>query len=321
MKTKIAILALAALSFASCNKNDEIPQNSNFPTDGVIRVATSVEGLKTRAGTTTDNIEELGLCVTNSSSPTYNYNNVQMTKSNGIWLSASMMLWQNSTQAVDIVAYTPYQGAVAYTTTTTDAIANVEADQSATDESGIIASDFLGVRKTGFVPKNDLNANGKIDLELPHLMSKINLSITLGTEFNIAQGTATNPITDIKVNGTKLKGLCNFTTMAVTTAAADNDAASVIPFTGTYTAGEAEAKNAVAKYESIFVPQTVAANGFTVSFTIDGKPYEWKSTAAVTLVGGNQHNLKLTVGKDFVSVDSFGSSEWGTGTGSDLETE
>lgn len=321
MKTKIAILALATLSLASCNKGDELSQSSNFPVDGVIRVATSVNGLNTRAGATTDNISELGFCVTNSINTTYSYSNTQMTKSSGVWSSANTMLWQNSTQAVDIVAYAPYQGAVAYTTATTDAVANVKADQSASDESGIVASDFLGVRKSGFIPGTNL-INGKVDLELSHLMSKLNITITLGTEFNHTPGTTTNPISDLQVNGTQLKGLCNFTTMAVTKATVDNTAAAVKPFAGAYTAGDAATKNAVAKYESILVPQTVAADDFSVSFIINGKTYEWvSSSAAVTLVGGKQHNLNLTVGKDIITMRSFGSSEWTEGTGGNVETE
>lgn len=320
MKTKFLTLAiLASLVATGCSKDETTEQPSSFPADGVIRIATSIEGLKTRAGATTDNLTKIGFCVTNGSNSTYSYSNIEMTKSSGVWSSASMMLWQNATQAVDIVAYSPYQDAVEYTTTTADAQMNVQADQSATDESGIIASDFLAVREASFVPHTDL-VDGKISLSLSHLMSKLNLTITLGTEFNVV-GTATNPITDIKIGGTKLKGVFSFSTMTMSVASVGNDATAVNPFTGAYTAGDADTKGAIANYECIFVPQTVNANDFTVNFKINGKPYEWVSDAAVTLTDGMKYNLNLTAGKDFVKMGEFGSSEWIEGTGGDLETE
>lgn len=64
---------------------------------------------------------------------------------------------------------------------------------------------------------------------------------------------------------------------------------------GTYTAGS-DAGNAVVSYECILIPQTVAANGFSVTFTLDEKSYTWTSADAVTLERGTAYNLELTVG-------------------------
>ena len=106
----LAMAALATAVFASCSSEDDLAQ-SNYPMDNVVRIMTSVDGMNTRAsyGNSTDNLNSFGFCIKNANSEKYTYDNVKITKKGSIWNSATQMLWQNSTTAVDILAYAPYQ--------------------------------------------------------------------------------------------------------------------------------------------------------------------------------------------------------------------
>jgi len=82
-----------------------------------------------------------------------------------------------------------------------------------------------------------------------------------------------------------------------------------------------EGANTTVEYECILVPQTVAAGGFSVTFTLGGKAYEWTSSDAVTLKGNTSYTLALTVGDDIVTVNSINAKAWTAGADGSLETE
>ena len=96
---------------------------------------------------------------------------------------------------------------------------------------------------------------------------------------------------------------------------------SVKPLQTSYTAGNADKQNAVAKYECILLPQTINANGFAVKIVIGGKLYTWKSGDKVTLTSNTQYNLTLTVGKDIVVIGSFTATPWIDGDTQNIETK
>ena len=166
-------------------------------------------------------------------------------------------------------------------------------------------------------PTSDLTPQGKMKVELKHGLAKLNLTVNLGTQFNI-DGTATNPITAVSVEGTKTQADWTLTTDVL-------DGQSVVKpiklFKAAYAAGEGKTKSAVAKYECILMPQTIASNGFTVKIAIGGKTYTWKSSGEVTLAPDTQYNLTLSVGKDVVIVGSFSAKPWTDGGTNDIETE
>ena len=102
--------ALATVVFASCSNEDELAQ-SNYPADNVVRIMTSVDGMNTRAsyGSSTAKLSSFGICINNASNAKYTYDNIKVTQEGSNWNPATQMLWQNSTTAVDILAYAPYQ--------------------------------------------------------------------------------------------------------------------------------------------------------------------------------------------------------------------
>lgn len=322
----LIMAALAtAVGLASCSDDDGC--GAGTPQDNIVRVSARVNDADKAAtrSCTTDNLTEFGISITNpnfstSDDPTYTYDNVQVTGSSAAgWTTATQMLWQHSSQAVSIVAYAPYSSEAAGIATSTAYGVAVEADQST--EDGLNKSDLLTFKNSSFTPSTDLN-DGAVDISFTHALSQLMLTVTLGTEFNEPSIPTANPISDLKVNGTIASTTCDFTQTTPTLAAVSGEAAatSVTASQSGYTAAASETVSGTATYECILIPQTVAAGGFSVSFTIDGKFYEWTSASAVTLAGGTSYTLALTVGDDIVTAKTINTSKWTENTGS-LETK
>ena len=332
MKTikNLAMLAVAALAAAACSHDKNlVAPTDHFPADGVIRVATDVTRPQIRAGMETGNLTMFQLRVKNPVSDSYSYNAL-MKKEGGDWVSYNndgtakmVMLWQNKTQKVNVAAvYIPGVTLIDDYWKTTDGIPvniKVKKDQSSADS--LNKSDILVMKDHEVDPTSatDLTPQGKIKVELKHRLAKLNLTVNLGTQFNInGSGTATNPITAVSVEGTKTEADWTLITDKL-------EGQSVVKpiklFEAAYAAGEGNTKSAVAKYECILMPQTIDSNGFTVKIAIGGKTYTWKSSNEVTLAPDTQYNLTLSVGKDVVIVSGFSATPWTDGGSSNIETE
>lgn len=331
MKTikNLAMLAVAALTAASCSHDENlVAPADHFPADGIIRVAADVTHPQTRAGMETTNLQAFRLRVENPVNATYSYNAL-MKKESGEWVSYDnagadklMMLWQNKTQKVNVAAVCiPSDITLTDEHWKTDGATpvniKVEADQSNADR--LNKSDLLAMKNHEVDPANDLTPQGKMKVELKHRLAKLNLTVQLGTQFNLnGAGTAVNPITAVSVEGTKTEATWKLIEDAMTE---QGSATPVKPLTGIYTPGQGETKSAVAKYECILVPQSIAANGFQVKIVIAGKTYTWKSPTGVTLASDKQHGLTLTVGKDVVIVGGFSATPWTESGTESIETE
>lgn len=330
MKTikNLAMLAVAALATAACS-NDEnlVTPTDHFPADGIIRVAADVTDPQTRAGMETNNLTMFQLRVQNPVNDTYSYN-AQMKKDGDQWVSYKndgsekmMMLWQNKTQKVNVAAVCI--PGVTLTddnwkaTGATPVNIMVEADQSKADK--LNKSDLLAMKNHEFNPATELTTGGKMKVELKHRLAKLNLTVKLGTDFNLnGIGTTNNPITEVNVNGTNTKAAW---TLITDEFSGLSEKKSVKPLQTSYTAGNADKQNAVAKYECILLPQTINANGFAVKIVIGGKLYTWKSGDKVTLTSNTQYNLTLTVGKDIVVIGNFTATPWTDGGTKNIETK
>lgn len=331
MKTikNLAMLAVAALTAASCSHDENlVAPADHFPADGIIRVAADVTHPQTRAGMETTNLQAFRLRVENPVNATYSYNAL-MKKESGEWVSYDnagadklMMLWQNKTQKVNVAAVCiPSDITLTDEHWKTDGATpvniKVEADQSNADR--LNKSDLLAMKNHEVDPANDLTPQGKMKVELKHRLAKLNLTVQLGTQFNLnGAGTAANPITAVSVEGTKTEATWKLIEDAMTE---QGSATPVKPLTGIYTPGQGETKSAVAKYECILVPQTIGANGFQVKIAIAGKTYTWKSPAEVNLASDTQYELTLTVGKDVIIVGGFSATPWTEGGTENIETE
>lgn len=325
----IKILTMAALAtavFASCSNDEDLAQ-SNYPMDNVVRIMTSVDGMNTRAsyGNSTDKLKSFGFCIKNAGSDKYTYDNIKVTKEGSNWIPATQMFWQNSTTAVDILAYAPYQE------TTEDANGkvkvfgkpdyafSVKADQSDAED---YSSDLIVYKQTGFTPGSELNTSKAVDVTFTHLLSQLNLIIELRDQFNTNNNTVTKGfVTDVKVNGTIISSKVDFSASPISVQVDGTQTAAITPETTGFTPAENATAHAVFNYSAIVIPQTVAAGNFSISFKVNNTEYIWTATDAVTFESGKKHELHLLAGKDVVQGGAISAIPWGDETITEKETD
>ncbi len=303
MKTKYLAFAAAAFMLASCSNDEDFVPQDNLK-DTPITVTAGVAELTTRAGYEGASVlPETFYLGIDQVGEKYDYPNMLMTKATdaNTYTPESPLLWAGGTDNVSVTAATfSLVGAQSL---------GVQADQSTADE--VKNSDHLLMATTEVTP----SANG-ISVNFSHLMAKVILTITLGDEFNQAE----NPISNVTFKGTVASN--NYTVgTGWATIAEDAATTDIIPLCNAYTAPATDTPNATAEYEVILVPQTVAADGFTVTFNVGDRVFKWTSASAVTLEGGNKYTLALTAGKDIVSSATFSASAWSDNNNLSGETE
>lgn len=329
----IKILTMAALAtavFASCSSEDELAQ-SNYPMDNVVRIMTSVDGMNTRAsyGNSTDKLNSFGFCINNAGNTKYTYDNIKVTQENGKWNPATQMFWQNSTTAVDILAYAPYQETTEDATGKvkvfgkTDYAFSVKEDQSNAED---YSSDLIVYKQTGFTPGTELNTSKAVDVTFTHLLSQLNLTIELRDQFNQDEEkpVTSATVTDVKVDGTFIRSKVNFAADPISVQFDGMASKAITPETVAFKKADKTTDHATFKYSAIVIPQWIRAGVFCISFKVNGNDYIWTSTSDVNFVSGKKHDLLLLVGKDVVQGGAISAKPWGegtTGTTGSLETD
>ena len=325
----IKILTMAALAtavFASCSNDEDLAQ-SNYPMDNVVRIMTSVDGMNTRAsyGNSTDKLSSFGFCINNAGSDKYTYDNIKVTKEGSNWIPATQMLWQNSTTAVDILAYAPYQETTEDANGKvkvfgkTDYAFSVKEDQSNAED---YSSDLIVFKQTGFTPVSELNTSKAVEVAFTHLLSQLNLIIELRDQFNTNNNTVTKGfVTDVKVNGTIISSKVDFSASPISVQVDGTQTAAITPETTGFTPAENATAHAVFNYSAIVIPQTVAAGNFSISFKVNNTEYIWTATDAVTFESGKKHELHLLAGKDVVQGGAISAKPWGKETITEKETD
>ena len=329
----IKILTMAALAtavFASCSNDEDLAQ-SNYPMDNVVRIMTSVDGMNTRAsyGNSTDNLNSFGFCIKNANSEKYTYDNIKVTKEGSNWIPATQMFWQNSTTAVDILAYAPYQETTEDASGKvkvfgkTDYAFSVKEDQSNAED---YSSDFIVYKQTGFTPGSELNTSKAVDVTFTHLLSQLNLTIELRDQFNQDEKkpVTSATVTDVKVDGTFIRSKVNFAADPISVRIDGQIPKAITPETVAFTKADKTTDHATFKYSAIVIPQWIMAGTFCISFKVNGNDYIWTSTSDVNFVSGKKHDLLLLVGKDVVQGGAISAKPWEegtTGTTGSLETD
>ena len=298
-----AITALGATLFASCSNQEELATGS-YLSDNLIRVTAGVNNDMTRSDeATTALTKDFSLTVVNQTNDKYSYANEIFSLSSGTeWTCSNKLLWQNLTTPVEIVALYPatdastFSGVYTKENNTIGTITySVNSDQSTADE----ANDLLLYHNANFVPKNDLKEE-KLDIQFNHAFCRVDIEVTIGSEFNATNGLAENPIQGIRVEGTKIAADINLAS-ASPTITAKGDATSIIPTPGNFTPAASAANQAVARYSCMVIPQTADLN--IVLHTSD-KEYEWTGTK-MALESGKQYTLKLNMTNKSTTARKF----------------
>ncbi len=264
----IKILTMAALAtavFASCSNDEDLAQN-NYPMDNVVRIMTSVDGMNTRAsyGNSTDKLKSFGFCINNAGNTKYTYDNIMVTKDGSNWIPATQMLWQNSTTAVDILAYAPYQETTEDANGKvkvfgkTDYAFSVKEDQSNAED---YSSDLIVYKQTGFTPGTELNASKAVDVSFTHLLSQLNLTIELRDQFNQDEEkpVTSATVTDVKVDGTFIRSKVNFAADPISVQFDGLASKAITPETVAFTKADKTTDHATFKYSAIVIPQWIMA--------------------------------------------------------------
>lgn len=321
---------MAAAMITSCSSDDELSQ-SNYPSDNIIRVTAGVNNAKTRADVKYSPMDKpFSLTIVNRNTESselakkYTYVDQVFSKTSGDWACSETLLWQKATTPVDIVAFAPAQqdkfNGVCDNDRNIQSIAySVATDQSTASDN----NDLLYYYAPGFVPKDKLE-NQKLNIQFNHAFCMIDINVTLGTEFNKPAILEKSPITEVTLEGTKIKANVDVKNATnIVTVSEEATAAKIITTKGTFDkAANAEAK-AISHFSCIAIPQTVAANTFKVSLMTAGKLYKWTSAEPVELKSGYKYTLELTMGNDVVLLkdEKITASPWGEGTGGTLETD
>ena len=317
MKHQILALAVAALSFTACTNEDNISQD--FLADTPIKLNVSVDEPTTRAGySDADKPTGFILEVQHDIYRYDKYNYLVWAKKVGdSWKTYKpdetlkggtdeevTMLWANMNDKVDVTAFTNL-GTI-----------TIPTDQTSDDQ--LKEADVLYMPFTKYTPTNK-----GITVNLQHAMSKINLTIELGSEYEFSKEDVDLKITDVKIDGSLVSG-------DLASGGINNVYGDPTPITPLHTSATAFSKDAdgnitkaSATYEAILIPQTIESGKFTVSFKVDGKLYEWvyNNEAGLTLAPNTAYTLKLIAGDDKVQSASFSVAAWNPGNGENGENK
>ena len=319
MKHQILALAVAALCFTACSNEDNISQDylANTP----IKLNVSVDEPTTRAGYSNDVLpEKFWLFVIqdldnwDNIDSKYNYR-VNVKKEGNSWktykdISGNVgdeitMLWANMNNTAYIWAGSKEKDNEYISTTE---------DQSTEDK--LKGADLLGMPTTTVIPSTD-----GISVNFKHAMSKINLTIELGSEYEFSKEEVEKKITDVKIDGSveKAKYWYRGSEGFTFSGHVNQNSKTITPYYTDATPFSKDADGVITKasatYEAILIPQTIASGNFTVSFKVDGKLYEWTYNKELTLDPTIAYTLKLTAGDDKVQPVSFSVAPWGKGNG------
>ena len=302
-----AITALGAALFASCSNEEELATGS-YPSDNLIRVTAGVNNDMTRSDeATTALTKNFSLTVVNQTNDKYSYANEIFSLSGGTeWTCTNKLLWQNLSTPVEIVALYPatdantFSGVYSKENKSYGTITyGVKPDQSTDDKT----NDLLLYHNANFVPKNNLE-DGKLNILFNHAFCRVDIEVTIGSEFNATNGLAENPIQGIRVEGTKTTAEIGFVSTEpffTVTPSESGDATSIIPTPGDFTSAASATDQAVARYSCIVIPQ--AATLKVVLHTSD-REYEWTGTK-MALESGKQYTLQLNMTNKSTTARKF----------------
>ena len=274
------MVAVTAI-FAGCaNDEDALLPNDSLK-DTPINVDVLVSGINTRAGYDNTSLPTMFYLSIDQKDTKYDYNG-GMKHEGGSWVAyesadenaaKKQLLWEGSKDNVTVTAAT-------FSLSDASTTLSVQTDQSTAE--AVKASDHLYYYSNAITP-----STGGISLGLNHIMSKITVKLTLGTEY---ESSATNPITSVTAFGASTGATYSPGAEAPWSAGSNVSKITLIPSV------EYNKAERTVTYEAILVPQTIAANTFGIEIRIGEQTYEWTSAETFKLTGGTNHTLEMTVG-------------------------
>lgn len=298
-------MACTLLLMASCSQEDSMTPGENPSSVGGIHITTQVSGIVTRGITETATLQNFGICIQGSGehASSLQYNNVEMTKNGEEWTSATPMLWKSEIPSADIIAYAPYQADISEALATQKQFpVSVKAVQTKED----LSSDLLVFKAKDYAPTIvGENKDKIVEVKFDHAFSQLMVTFNFDSAFSNDEVNLSK-IEDVRVEGTVLSGVCDFShDKPQITVQAVAAAESITPENVSFQAKDAEHASISAQYSSLLVPQTIqAANQpLKVSFRLGDTTYSWKSNTDITLEQGKYYTLSLNIRKTGVVVE------------------
>lgn len=298
-------MACTLLLMASCSQEDSITPGEKPSSVGGIHITTQVSDIVTRGITETATLQNFGICIQGSGeqASSLQYNNVEMTKNGEEWTSATPMLWQSEIPSADIIAYAPYQADISDALTTQKQFpVSVKAVQT----QGDLSSDLLVFKAKDYAPAIvGENKDKNVEVKFDHAFSQLMVTFNFDSAFSNDE-VDLSKIEDVRVEGTVLSGVCDFShDKPQITVQADAATGAITPENVSFQAKDAEHDSISAQYSCLLVPQTIqAANQpLKVSFRLGETTYSWKSNADITLEQGKYYTLSLNIRKTGVVVE------------------
>lgn len=299
---KINMIATAALAtlLAACSNDSDVFNTPDYA-DTPIGLNVNVGPMATRAGYEQGALTEgsFGLYLTTQDTEgdeRYNCTNREVKYDNGWTIQGGQLLWKSNDATVTYYAYLPYTGTVSDAANYAFA---VQTDQSS--DSNVKASDFLC---TG---TQTATAGTALDINFQHALSKLNVTLTKGTELEDGQNLT---FTSVKLSNCATATTVNLT--AGTAGTATNSGQTITLYAAT----------ANKQYECILVPQTFAQSLKVEITDNNGKVYTFTSNKDLTFASGEEYTLNLTVGRDKVTTGTISAESWDNEQqGGDLVTE
>ena len=299
-KSLFAFVAVGLWGLTACSNDKDFPQLEETREEVCFQV--DVNSLQARAShADASTFDDFGISIVSASgNQNYDWNNVKVTASgtetSRTWTPAQSMYWKYGQQTIDVLAYTPFKANVANLAQNTKLPVSVSAQQGPEKYE----SDFLVYKEKGINPVTSDGKFNTLDVNFKHVMSQLNINLT----FQGYSEAAISDVKRIKLGGTVLKGTCNFT-KTKTLVAPTKDAAAVI------TVEKAGKTQQTVAYTAILVPQTVKSGNLSVSFSIDGWDYTWKSTETYTFEENTSYTLNITAKDSNTIAASIQSRAWG----------
>ena len=287
---KANILATAALAtlLAACSNDSDVFNTPDYA-DTPIGLNVNVGPMATRAGYEQGALTEgsFGLYLTTegtNSDERYNCTNREVKYDNGWTIQGEQLLWKSNDATVTYYAYLPYTGTVS---DATNYAFTMQTDQS--NENNVKASDLLW---TG--GRQDATAGKALDINFKHALSKLNVTLTKGTE--LENGLT---FTSVTLSNCATATTVNLTDGTVGTAT--NSGQTITLYAATPNK----------QYECILVPQTFAQSLKVEITGNNGKVYTFTSNKDLTFASGEQYTLNLTVGRNKVTTGTISAESWG----------
>ena len=298
---KANILATAALAtlLAACSNDSDVFNTPDYA-DTPIGLNVNVGPMATRAGYDNTNLtgSSFGLYLTTegtNSDERYNCTNREVRYESGWTIQGEQLLWKSNDAKVTYYAYLPYTGTVSDAANYAFA---VQTDQS--NENNVKASDLLW---TG--GRQDATAGKALDINFQHALSKLNVTLTKGTE--LEDGVT---FTSVELSNCATKIVVNL--LEGTIVETTNSGQTITLYAATPNK----------QYECILVPQTFAQSLKVEITDNNGKVYTFTSNKDLTFASGEEYTLNLTVGRDKVTTGTISADPWGEEQqGGDLVTE